>query len=133
MEVVGTCPECQSPLVVKRSRTGSRFIACSAYPKCRYAAPFSTGVACPQCGEGEIVEKSTKKGKIFYSCSRYPQCEFALWNEPVPEKCPECGSPYLVLRRTRQGVRKACPSKDCGYAVEADGESGEAGAGTEGA
>ncbi|MBQ1539155.1 MAG: type I DNA topoisomerase [Desulfovibrio sp.] len=132
MEVVGTCPECRSPLVVKRSRTGSRFIACSAYPKCRYAAPFSTGVACPQCGEGEIVEKSTKKGKIFYSCSRYPQCEFALWNEPVPEKCPECGSPYLVLRKTRQGVRKVCPSKDCGYAAEASGDSGEAGSGEDG-
>ena len=50
----------------------------------------------------------------------------------MPEKCPECGSPYLVLRKTRQGVRKVCPSKDCGYAAEASGDSGEAGSGEDG-
>ena len=113
--VVGICPDCGSDLVIKKSRTGSRFIACSAYPKCRYAKPYTTHVTCPACGKGELVEKSSKKGKIFYACSSYPACDFALWNEPVPETCPDCGSPYLVIRKTRQSSVLACPNRECGY------------------
>ena len=26
----------------------------------------STGVKCPKCGEGEIIEKKSKAGKIFF-------------------------------------------------------------------
>lgn len=44
-EKVGQCPRCGKDLVIKKSRTGSRFIACTGYPACDYAAPFST--ACP--------------------------------------------------------------------------------------
>lgn len=111
----GTCPDCGADLIVKRARTGSRFIACSSYPECRYTKPFSTGVSCPRCGTGHLVEKSSKRGKLFYSCDRYPDCDFALWNEPVARTCPECGSPYLIVRKTRQGTELACPNKDCGY------------------
>lgn len=113
--VVGICPQCGSDLVLKRSRTGSRFIACSGYPECHYAAPFSTQVKCPKCGKGEIVEKSSKKGRIFYSCSTYPACDFSTWNEPVARECPECKSPYLVVRTTKQGTVLACPNRECGY------------------
>ncbi|OUO49710.1 DNA topoisomerase I [Desulfovibrio sp. An276] len=113
--VVGICPQCGSDLVLKRSRTGSRFIACSGYPECHYAAPFSTHVKCPKCGKGEIVEKSSKKGRIFYSCSTYPACDFSTWNEPVARECPECKSPYLVVRTTKQGTVLACPNRECGY------------------
>ncbi len=115
VKVMGTCPECGADLILKRSRTGSRFIACSAYPKCRHAQPYTTHVACPKCGQGELVEKSSKKGRLFYSCSRYPDCDYAMWNEPVNRACPECGSPYLVVRKTRQGTELACPNKECGY------------------
>lgn len=113
--VVGICPQCGSDLVLKRSRTGSRFIACSGYPACHYAAPYSTHVKCPKCGKGEIVEKSSKKGRIFYSCSTYPACDFSTWNEPVARECPLCKSPYLVVRNTKQGTILACPNRECGY------------------
>ena len=57
-EKVGTCPECGKDLVLKRSRTGSRFIACSGYPDCKHAEPYSTGVPCPREGcNGVLVEK----------------------------------------------------------------------------
>jgi len=125
LQVVGVCPECGSPLVVKKAHTGSRFIACSSYPKCHYTAPYSTGVVCPKCGQGHIVEKSSRKGRVFYSCDRYPQCDFALWNEPVAETCPKCGSPYLVLKKTRDGVKKICPVHGCGYACDAESGSQE--------
>lgn len=115
LEAVGICPQCGKDLVLKRARTGSRFIACTGYPACKHAAPFSTGVRCPACGEGEIVEKSSRKGKVFYSCARYPQCTYALWDYPVPEPCPACGSPVLVRKNSRAGQVLACPEKSCKF------------------
>lgn len=117
-EKVGQCPRCGKDLVIKKSRTGSRFIACTGYPACDYAAPFSTGVPCPRCGKGSLVEKSSKRGKVFYSCDQYPQCDFALWDKPVPGPCPRCDSPYLVEKKSRDGTRIICPVKGCGYVKE---------------
>lgn len=120
-EKVGDCPQCGKDLVIKKSRTGSSFIACTGYPDCKYAAPLSTGVPCPRCGKGSLVEKSTKRGKIFYSCDQYPQCDFALWDKPVPGPCPRCNSPYLIEKKTRDGAKIICPVKGCGY-VKEDGD-----------
>ncbi|WP_304473170.1 type I DNA topoisomerase [uncultured Desulfovibrio sp.] len=122
-EKVGQCPRCGKDLVIKKSRTGRRFIACTGYPACDYAAPFSTGVPCPRCGKGGLVEKSSRRGKIFYSCDQYPQCDFALWDKPVPGPCPRCDSPYLVEKKSRDGVRVICPVKGCGYVKEDDGHA----------
>lgn len=121
-EKVGTCPKCGKDTVIKRARTGSRFIACTGYPECDYAAPFSTGVTCSKCGKGVFVEKSSKRGKIFYSCDQYPQCDHAIWDKPLPEPCPQCGSPYLVEKKGRDGTSIRCPNKACGYAKRQEGE-----------
>lgn len=120
-EKVGDCPQCGKDLVIKKARTGSSFIACTGYPDCKYAAPLSTGVPCPRCGKGSLVEKSTKRGKIFYSCDQYPQCDFALWDKPVPGPCPRCNSPYLIEKKSRDGTKVICPVKGCGY-VKEDGD-----------
>jgi DNA topoisomerase-1 len=116
-EEMGTCPRCGRTLVLKTSRTGSRFIACTGYPDCRYTSPFATGVPCPVEGcDGELVEKSSKRGKVFYSCNQYPDCTYALWNPPVNEECPKCGHPLLEARNTKaRGEHLACPLKGCSY------------------
>lgn len=78
------CPNCGSALVIRQSRFG-RFYGCSTYPNCAYTRNIvvSTGVVCPTCGEGELVERKTKKGhRTFWSCSRYPACEYATWEKP---------------------------------------------------
>lgn len=123
-KVVGTCPECGGELLLKKARTGSRFIACSNYPDCTYAAPFSTGVPCPNEGcEGELVEKSSRRGKLFYSCSTYPKCDYAVWNWPINEPCPECSHPILTRKTTKdKGEHIACPKKGCGYTRPVEGE-----------
>lgn len=123
-EKVGTCPHCGGDLVLKKARTGSRFIACSRYPDCTHTAPFSTGVQCPRQGcEGLLVEKSSKRGKIFYSCGTYPKCDYALWDWPVSGPCPECNAPLLVIKNTRaRGRHIACPEKNCKYSSELDSE-----------
>lgn len=119
-EKVGECPKCGKDLVIKKSRTGSSFIACTGYPDCDYAASLPTGVHCPACSTGMLVEKSSKRGKIFYSCDRYPDCKYAMWDRPVPEQCPECGNPYLVEKKSRDGKRIMCPNGNCSYTREAE-------------
>jgi len=121
-KVVGTCPDCGGELLLKKARTGSRFIACSNYPDCTYAAPFSTDVPCPKEGcEGELVEKSSRRGKLFYSCSTYPKCDYAVWNWPVQEACPKCDHPILTRKTTKdKGEHLACPKKGCGYTRDTD-------------
>ncbi|MDD5590028.1 MAG: type I DNA topoisomerase [Candidatus Portnoybacteria bacterium] len=104
------CPQCESPVVIRTSRFG-KFYACSSFPKCRWTEPISnsTGVACPKCGEGQIIEKRSKRGKIFYACSAWPKCDFALWNKPNGEKCEKCGS-LLVLK---PNGKTECSNKEC--------------------
>jgi len=96
-----TCPECGRPLARKVGRYGP-FIGCSGYPECRYIKkepPKSTGIICPQCRQGQIVERRTRFG-IMYGCDRYPDCDFAVNNPPVADHpCPECGS--LLVRRPK--------------------------------
>jgi DNA topoisomerase-1 len=97
-----TCPECGKQLQKKVGRFGP-FVGCSGYPDCRYIKkepPVTTGVTCPQCGEGELIEKRSRFGSMFYSCSRYPDCDCAVGNPPEKDRpCPECGS--LLLRRPK--------------------------------
>lgn len=115
---LGPCPACADGiLVIKKTKAGGRFVACTNYPACRHAQSVSTGVACPQEGcSGELVEKSSRKGKIFYSCNNYPQCKFALWDLPVDKPCPLCASKILVRKENKiRGPHLACPVKDCGF------------------
>ncbi|MBQ7617373.1 MAG: topoisomerase DNA-binding C4 zinc finger domain-containing protein, partial [Desulfovibrio sp.] len=118
-EKVGVCPQCGKDLVVKATRGGSHFIACTGYPDCTYAQSLSTKVTCPKCGAGELVERSSKKrGKIFYSCSTYPQCDFAMWNRPIAESCPKCGAPYLIEKKSKKSVNIVCSNNECDYVKE---------------
>lgn len=110
--VLGECPKCKGDIVLKRSRTGSRFQACSNYPKCDYTASFSLNIKCPKCEEGEIVEKASKKGKVFYGCSRYPKCDYASWNEPVKTPCVVCNAPITFIKKGRSSSQKLCT--ECG-------------------
>ena len=78
------CPNCGSPLVMRNGRFGE-FAACSGFPKCRFIKkpekeePETTGIKCPNCKDGMIVERLSKKGrnagKKFYACNKYPTCK----------------------------------------------------------
>ncbi len=96
-----TCPECGRPLAKKVGRFGP-FVGCSGYPECKYIKkdpPKRTGVTCPQCKQGELVEKRTRFGP-FFGCERYPQCDLTVSNAPYPDRpCPECGS--ILLERPK--------------------------------
>jgi len=81
------CPQCHEGQLVIRVGKFGKFLSCSRFPDCDYAAPFVQkleGVSCPKCG-GEIVIKKTRKGKQFYGCSNYPKCDWASWKKPFIE------------------------------------------------
>ncbi|MGB6977146.1 MAG: type I DNA topoisomerase [Gammaproteobacteria bacterium] len=120
-EIIGDrkCPDCGSALVIKHGRYG-RFIGCSGYPNCKFIEPLEkpkdTGILCPQCKEGHLLERKSRFGKLFYSCSTYPKCTYAVWYPPLDEPCPNCGWPILTLKTTkRYGTEKVCPRKECGF------------------
>ncbi len=106
------CPECGSPILIRLGRFG-RFYACSNFPKCKYTEPLEKqdlDIKCPKCKKGEIVLKRTRKGKIFYACNQYPKCDFALWDKPIKETCPKCGS--LLVEK---GKLIKCSNKECDF------------------
>ena len=114
-ETDARCDQCGAPMVVKNGKFG-RFLACSNYPECKFTKSWDTGVRCPQEGcSGVLVERRTRKGRTFYSCSNYPNCTYALWDKPIPERCPQCGSPFLIEKPGKTGSTIKCPRKECGY------------------
>ena len=110
------CPKCGSNLAIKHGRNG-KFIGCTNFPKCDFTKSIvkTTGVACPKCKTGEIIEKVSKKGKRFYACNNYPDCDYAIWDPPTGEKCPECGD-LLVHKKNRSVDEIRC--ENCGYIKE---------------
>ncbi|MDO8592286.1 MAG: type I DNA topoisomerase [bacterium] len=109
------CEKCGSPMAIKVGKFGP-FLACTGYPKCKNLKNINggangTGIKCPVCGEGEIVQKRSKRG-LFYACNQYPKCKTAYWGKPTGEKCPDCDS--LLVEDAKKGEVK-CSNKDCGY------------------
>jgi DNA topoisomerase-1 len=106
------CPQCGNNLALKTGRFGE-FTACSNYPTCKYVKQKTIGVKCPECSEGEISERRSRKGKTFYGCNRYPDCKFVAWAKPVAQKCPQCGSPYMLEKWLKAGAMWQCPNPEC--------------------
>lgn len=113
------CPQCGGELAIRKGRYGE-FVACLNFPKCKYSRnlnqtnqngekkkPNGTGVSCPECKNGEVVERISRRGK-FYGCSAYPKCKFVSNYKVVDENCEECGS-YLIIKELKKGTFLECP------------------------
>lgn len=112
------CPQCGKNLIKRRGRYGE-FIACEGYPKCKYSRKIegaakekkplvSTGIKCPSCGTGEIVERFSRRGK-FYGCTNYPKCGFVSNYAPIARACPQCGNSYMLRKELKKGNFAECP------------------------
>ncbi|MEN6369542.1 MAG: type I DNA topoisomerase [Thermotogota bacterium] len=109
------CPKCGGDMELRTGRYG-RYYRC-ANAECGETAPVSTGVACPMCEEGTLIEKySTKRRRTFYSCNRYPKCRFAVSDRPV-KTCPSCGTGLVI---EKQGELR-CTTKECDYREDLGG------------
>ena len=106
------CEKCGGGMIMKIGPYG-KYLECK---ECKNRKKYirSTGVKCPKCGEGVIIEKKSKYGKIFFGCNRYPDCSYALWDEPTGNTCPECGE-LLVKKNTKNGLFEVCSSRTCSF------------------
>jgi DNA topoisomerase-1 len=59
-----------------------------------------------------VEKKARRRGNTFYGCSNYPKCDFTSAFKPVAEKCPECGSPYLLEKHLKSGSMLICPNNN---------------------
>jgi DNA topoisomerase-1 len=108
------CPKCGRNMMIRHGRFGE-FTACSGYPECKYVKQNYIGVKCPLCHDGDLVEKKARKGNTFYGCGNYPKCKFTSAHKPLDEKCPSCGSEFLVEKYLKSGPVVACPNKECEF------------------
>ena len=109
------CPESGHPLVRRHGRFGV-YVACGGYPACKYKPPKpvkDTGVACPK--DGGVIAERRGRFRPFYGCVNYPACDFTLSARPIPESCPQCGNPYLLLRERKGGNVLVCDKVGCGF------------------
>lgn len=106
-----TCDACGT-LMVYRTGPYGRYLKC---PSCgaNKAIVIDTGIVCPKCHEGHMVQRRSHRGRIFYGCSRYPKCDMALWNEPINQFCETCGA-IMTKKIYKTGKEViSCSNPDC--------------------
>ena len=105
------CDACGT-LMVYRTGPYGRYLKC---PSCgaNKAIVIDTGIICPKCHEGHMVQRRSHRGRIFYGCSRYPKCDMALWNEPINQFCETCGA--IMTKKTYKTGKEviSCSNPDC--------------------
>ncbi|MBN1133614.1 MAG: DNA topoisomerase I [Methanosarcinaceae archaeon] len=103
-KIIGTCQECGSDLMVRRSKKGSRFIGCEGYPDCGFSLPL------PKSGQVVVTDKLCKEHGLYHiqiittgkrpwnlGC---PQCNFIEWqNAQKAEKLklPKSSRPEKII------------------------------------
>jgi DNA topoisomerase-1 len=119
------CPECGSPMIMKTSRYGKKFLACSKYPECKTTLSVDKDGKpvelpkvkrdCDVCGKPMEV-KMGRRGP-FLACSGYPDCKNTMPldkdGKPIElpkvegEVCEKCGKP-MEVKMGRRGPFLAC-------------------------
>ncbi len=122
------CPDCGSRLDYRFGKNG-KFLSCSKYPDCKFAAPCDkegkmleetkTEHKCPECGAA-MVHKFGRFGP-FLGCSNYPECKTILGldkegnvlppkppPEPTGVTCHKCKQGELVIRQSKRGPFMGC-------------------------
>ena len=131
------CPNCGRKMVVKISRYGKQFLACSGYPECKTALPLDgdskkveipedepTDKKCEKCGS-DMVIKTGPYGKYYQCLNDKCKKRFSIV-ESSGVKCPECikagRDGELVKRKSRYGTFFWGCSKypDCSFALWAE-------------
>ncbi len=119
VETDKVCPNCGRKMVVKLSRFGRQFLACSGYPECKTALPMdgdnkqseavedeATDKKCEKCGS-DMVIKTGPYGKYYQCLNEKCKKRFSIV-ESSGVKCPECQKANrdgeLVKRKSRYGT-----------------------------
>lgn len=122
------CEKCGAGTMYRLGRKG-RFLSCTRYPDCDYAAPIDamgkpqppqlTDVVCPICASG--MTKRAGRFGAFMGCVNYPKCKGIVRIDPkkntvilpkappllIDINCEKCGKP-LNMRRSARGPWLSC-------------------------
>ncbi len=122
------CAKCGAETVYRFGRNG-RFLSCSRYPDCDYAAPIDregnpqpperVDILCPICAS-DMNKRSGRFGS-FLGCVNYPTCKGIVKLDPkkhtvvLPKvlplltdlPCPKCAAP-LNMRQSKRGPWLSC-------------------------
>ncbi|WMW23329.1 DNA topoisomerase I [Methanolobus mangrovi] len=95
-KIIGVCSNCQSNLMVMRSKRGSRFIGCDGYPDCTFALPL------PRSGQVVVTDKLCEEHGMYHiriinSGKRpwnlgCPHCNFLEWQKSQEEEKEKNGT-----------------------------------------
>ena len=123
------CPTCGAPTCYRFGKNG-RFLSCTRYPDCKYAAPIDregrpktpeeTDILCPEDGE-PMIKRDGRFGP-FLASQNYPDVKFILKIDPkkghvvLPKtdpmltdiECPKCGEAKLYMRESKRGPWLSC-------------------------
>jgi DNA topoisomerase I len=109
---IGTCPNCGSPLAIRYSRFGKRFVGCTGYPKCTVTYPLpqrgrlDTEEAPCQVCRAPIVT-AIEAGRRPWRLCINPECPTRKSAAPAA-KAEATGTRKPAARRAR--VKKAPPA-----------------------
>jgi uncharacterized Zn finger protein (UPF0148 family) len=80
-KLAGKCPDCGSPMTVRKSQKGKVYYSCLGYPDCKFMSwDVPTGEKCPDC-KGAIV--TTVRGIV--KCSN-KDCGYRVKTEKTDKK-----------------------------------------------
>ena len=123
------CPTCGAPTCYRFGKNG-RFLSCTRYPDCKYAAPIDregrpknpeeTDILCPEDGQ-PLIKRDGRFGP-FLASQNYPDVKFILKIDPkkghvvLPKTdpmltdidCPKCGEAKLYMRDSKRGYWLSC-------------------------
>ncbi len=121
-EVDVECEKCGRKLIKKWGRNG-QFLACPAYPECRFSRPLEEEAQsihidgkCPKC-DSRLVLKTGRYGR-FAACESYPDCKHTE-SYQIGMDCPKEGCEGRVVEKvTKRGKLFYGCSKypDCDWA-----------------
>ena len=102
---VGTCPNCSSPLSIRYSRFGKRFVGCTGYPKCTVTYPLpqrgrldTEEAPCPACRAPVVT--AIEAGRRPWRLCINPECPTRKSAAPSP-KTVGTPAPKATVRRVR--------------------------------
>jgi DNA topoisomerase-1 len=91
-QVGALCPECESPIVERRSRAKKRFYGCSRYPDCNWVSWSRPLVQpCPSCG-GLLVESGRERARCVKCGNTYRTNQLESTGDGSEREAAQVGS-----------------------------------------
>ena len=118
---IGVCPNCGSPLHIRYSFAGKRFVGCSGYPACRVTYPLpqrgkleKDQPPCPVCRAPVVT--AIEAGRPPWTLCINPECPTRSKEKPAATGAPKGAEAHAVVSRSTKARRASSPRRQKGAA-----------------